>query len=280
MKRLDDSWQGWLKENLERGCKREDLLGILLDNAFHIDDIARHMGAEFPAECERARRAQGRGPARVDHAAIAQTRITRLESGAERIESPLLQIYRLPAFLSSAECDELVSLIDRHLRKSTVTLAGTDDRYRTSRTADLSMFNYQTVARVDQRIAQTLGIHPSHSEGIQAQRYDVGEEFKQHTDYFEPGTDEYREHASSAGNRTWTFMIYLNDVERGGGTRFYALGRDFQPVKGSAVIWNSLNTDGTVNPHSMHAGLPVEAGHKIVITKWFRERGNGPLLLG
>lgn len=279
MKRLDDGWQGWLKENLGRGCNRVELLGILLDNAFSIDDIAHHMGAEFPADCERALRARGKPVNPVDHAAIAATRITRPESGAERIPSANLQIYTLAGFLSEAVCDELCAVIDRHLRKSTITLQpGTDDRYRTSRTADLSVFDYPVVQRVDERIAKTLGIHLSHSEGIQAQRYDVGEEFKRHTDYFEPGTDEYRDNASITGNRTWTFMIYLNHVERGGGTRFYSLERDFMPQKGMAVIWNSLNADGTVNPHSMHAGLPVEAGHKIIITKWFRERGNGPLL--
>jgi prolyl 4-hydroxylase len=43
------------------------------------------------------------------------------------------------------------------------------------------------------------------------------------------------------------------------------------------VIWNNLRPDGTVNPDTLHAGMPVLAGHKIIITKWFRERGSGPM---
>jgi len=270
-KRLDDSWQGWLKENLTRGCNREELVQILLQNAFE------HMGAEFPAECATVLRALGEAPRPIDHAAIASPRLTR--SGVERYPSPALQLYTLPNFLDDRACDELVTLIDRHLRKSTVTIASGDDRYRTSRTADLSLFAYPAVGALDAKIAHTLGISARYSEGIQAQRYDVGEEFKRHTDYFEPGTDEYRKHAQQPGNRTWTFMVYLNHVAAGGGTRFFAIDHDFQPQKGMAVVWNSLHPDGTVNPATMHAGLPVEAGTKIIITKWFRERGDGPLLL-
>ncbi len=72
-------------------------------------------------------------------------------------------------------------------------------------------------------------------------------------------------------------MVYLNDVEAGGETRFFAIDHAFGPVKGTAVIWNNLHADGTVNPDTLHAGMPVLAGHKIIITKWFRERGLGPM---
>jgi prolyl 4-hydroxylase len=72
-------------------------------------------------------------------------------------------------------------------------------------------------------------------------------------------------------------MIYLNDVEEGGGTRFRRLEKTIMPEKGKAVVWNNLNSDGSVNPYTIHHGMKVRAGVKYVITKWFRERGWGDM---
>jgi len=72
-------------------------------------------------------------------------------------------------------------------------------------------------------------------------------------------------------------MVYLNDVLKGGGTRFPSINKTFLPIRGQAVLWNSLLPSGDPNPISMHAGLPVKEGEKIVITKWFRTRGIGPI---
>ena len=60
-------------------------------------------------------------------------------------------------------------------------------------------------------------------------------------------------------------MVYLNNVEAGGGTRFFEIHHTFMPAKGQAVVWNNLHRDGTVNPDTAHAGTPVQAGHKIII---------------
>jgi prolyl 4-hydroxylase len=73
-------------------------------------------------------------------------------------------------------------------------------------------------------------------------------------------------------------MVYLNDDMEGGATRFAVISRAFQPRKGQALIWNNLHPDGTPNRDTLHSGMPVARGHKIIITKWFRERGAGPML--
>jgi prolyl 4-hydroxylase len=153
----------------------------------------------------------------------------------------------------------------------------TDKYYRTSSTSDLALLNNKTVEALDEKIARMIGIRPAYSEGIQGQHYAVGQEFKQHTDFFEPDTDEYIKFAGSRGNRTWTFMVYLNDVPKGGGTHFINLKHVFQPKKGQAVVWNNLYEDSTPNYDTLHAGMPVLEGEKTIITKWFRERGHGPM---
>ena len=128
---------------------------------------------------------------------------------------------------------------------------------------------------IDQRICKMLGINASYSEIIQCQYYEHNQEFKSHTDYFEG--DSYEEFAKKEGQRTFTFMVYLNDVEEGGETEFVKIGKKISPEQGMAVIWNNLNADGSVNPNTIHHAHPVISGYKSIITKWFRSNGEGPM---
>jgi prolyl 4-hydroxylase len=270
---LDDLWKRWLEENLERECDPNELVSILLQNRFSLDSIREAMGEKFPAGAELL------DVAEPDYQAISETRLTRhaADPKLQKVGTDKLQLYVLDDFMSGVECDTMIEIIGRRLRPSTVTKESGDEHFRTSRTSDLSLLSDPIIASIDQRIAKTLGIRIEYSEGIQAQRYDVGQEFKAHTDYFERGTAEYVEHTAIKGNRTWTFMVYLNEDMQGGVTRFPAIDRDFHPRKGQAIIWNSLYPDGTPNPDTLHSGTPVTRGHKLIITKWFRERGNGPM---
>jgi len=59
-------------------------------------------------------------------------------------------------------------------------------------------------------------------------------------------------------------------VESGGETAFVNVGLAIPPKAGTAVLWNNLRADGTPNFDTMHHGTPVKAGHKAIITKWFR----------
>jgi prolyl 4-hydroxylase len=267
---LDPSWTKWLDENLRRNCPAEELLGILLQHDFTVDSIKCAMGERFPGSSPLL----GRDATQIDYVALAALSIT----GGRQFPSDRLQLFVIDEFLSPEICDAVVAISDRHLRPSTVTTGNRDPGYRTSSTCDLGLVPEPLVKQVDERIARAMGIRPTYSEGIQAQRYEVGQQFKAHTDFFSPGTEEYSAYAAkNGGNRTWTFMVYLANVERGGGTRFFSIDHTFLPKKGQAVVWNNLNSDGTVNPATVHAGLPVEAGRKIVITKWFREIGSGPM---
>jgi prolyl 4-hydroxylase len=128
------------------------------------------------------------------------------------------------------------------------------------------------VAALDARLAALSGIAHDHGEPLQGQRYDVGQEFKPHTDYFEPDGADFEKYCSVAGQRTWTFMIYLNDVAAGGATRFKSIDKTVQPERGKLLAWNNRRPDGTVNPATLHHGMKVRQGVKYVITRWYRER--------
>lgn len=272
-KKLDESWKRWLAENLERQCDPHDLVSTLLENRFSLESIRENMGDSFPVGPEHA------GQDGPDYLGLSEVGITRSVStpGLRRVPTDKLQIYVLDDFMSASECDAMVEIITEHLRPSTITLESDDKYFRTSSTCDLSLLDEPLIHEIDERIAKTLGVRVAYSEGIQAQRYDLGQEFKAHTDYFERETAEFWEYAAQQGNRTWTFMVNLNDGMEGGATDFPAIGESFQPRKGRAVLWNNLYRNGATNPDSLHSGSPVTKGHKIVITKWFRERGTGPM---
>ena len=221
----------------------------------------------------------------IDYETITNAPFTQRKiAGLRRIKVDAVQAYIWSDFLSKAECDDLIALIDQNARRSTVvnyeSTGDTQvyDARRTSKSCDLVYSLAPVVKNVDRKISEAIGFDLSHSDGIQAQKYDIGEEFQPHHDYFDPGTIGYQNFCSEKGQRSWTFMIYLNDVEKGGGTVFPALKRTFKPKQGQALVWNNLLPNGAINPTTLHGGQPVKAGVKYIITKWFRERGDGPLL--
>jgi prolyl 4-hydroxylase len=184
-----------------------------------------------------------------------------------------LEIFTIPNFVTDSECDYLCSIIEANNVRSSVAGSGntsaTYDAGRTSSTSNL-MDTDEIVNAINHRMHEELNIPIGYSEPTQGQLYEVGQEFRHHTDYFEG--DAYNNHCLASGQRTWTFMIYLNDVEEGGETEFFHLGQKrFKPTKGTAVIWKNSDGSGKVYPDSFHAGLPVIKGKKIIITKWFRE---------
>jgi prolyl 4-hydroxylase len=283
-RRLDADWKGWLQENIQRQCAPEELLGILVESGFALGSIKECMGDYFPTYSPLLERVGETVPP-VDYPGLCHLRLTRQphDPRIKQFPSPLVQLYTIEDFLTSAECDAIAGIVCQNLRPSTVTYESpTDKYYRTSSTSDLGLLSNQTteigaIEALDEKITRTLGIRPAYVEGTQGQHYAVGQEFKEHTDFFEPGTDEYKEFGGARGNRTWTFMIYLNTVTKGGGTNFLKLGHIFQPQKGMAVVWNNLYEDGTPNYDTLHAGMPVIEGEKIIITTWFRARGAGPM---
>jgi prolyl 4-hydroxylase len=174
-------------------------------------------------------------------------------------------------FLEPELCQLLIRKIDAERRPSTIADANGDYSFRTSETCDLAASD-PLVIELDRRITELTGIDPRFGEPMQGQRYEIGQEFKAHTDYFEPTGADYAKYCTVAGQRTWTVMLYLNEVEAGGATRFKAIDKIVYPETGKVLAWNNRRPDGSVNPSTLHHAMKVRAGLKYVVTKWFRER--------
>jgi prolyl 4-hydroxylase len=194
--------------------------------------------------------------------------------GVQRVPSPRLDLFIVRDFLDAEACAEFCGLIDARRRPSTIA----DDQgiaaFRTSETCDLDPA-HPLVAQVRRRLSELTVIPPSHGEPLQGQRYAPGQEFKPHTDTFNPDGADYYLHCADAGQRSWTAMLYLNEPDEGGATRFKTIGKTVQPETGKLLIWNNLLPDGSPNDATLHQGMKVRRGTKYVLTQWYRERPLG-----
>ncbi|MBI1404290.1 MAG: oxygenase [Porphyrobacter sp.] len=191
--------------------------------------------------------------------------------GLQRLPTPKAELFQLRGFCPADLAAELIALIDADRRPSTIADDNGDAYFRTSETCDLAA-DLPAASRIEAMITQLSGLDPAYGEPLQGQRYAEGQEFKPHTDYFTPGGRDFERFCTLSGNRTWTFMIYLNDVAAGGATRFKLLDKTFQPETGKLLCWNNRLADGAVNPATLHHGMKVRKGVKYVITKWYRDK--------
>lgn len=214
---------------------------------------------------------QGAGPETAALAAIGERVRARLDAdpSVHRIAVEDVDLYAASNFLSAAECAHFIALIDAVARPSPTYAGGAP--FRTSWSGDVDPAD-SFVRMIERRIADLTGFEESWGETVQGQRYQPGQEFRPHFDWFEPEGEYWPYERAHGGQRSWTVMAYLNDVEEGGETEFPKLGASIPPQRGALLAWNNARRDGRPNPATLHAARPVVRGTKYVITKWFRSR--------
>ena len=181
-----------------------------------------------------------------------------------------IQVYYHLDFLDAAQCAMLVAMIDARRRPSSLLSDRADPDFRTSDSCDMDRYAPE-VQPIDESIAALLGIPVVHGETMQGQRYAPGQHFRAHHDYFHETESYWPKVSAAGGQRTWTTMIYLNDVAEGGATWFPQAGFKVAPRRGLLLAWNNMNPDGTPNTLTLHEGMDVVEGTKYIVTKWFRE---------
>lgn len=181
-------------------------------------------------------------------------------------------LFTVPGFLSAQQCRTLIAAIDAEATPSTLFLdgngRGTGADLRTSSTHYFP--GAGAPLKLAERIDALLGLDRAHAEPMQGQRYLPGEQYRHHSDHFRLDRAHWQRERLRGGQRSWTAMIYLNGVEAGGATDFPRLGLSLTPQPGLLVAWNNMDRRGRPNPALLHAGTPVVAGSKYVITQWYR----------
>lgn len=205
-------------------------------------------------------------------AAVGRDVAARLDADPSVVRVPVdgVQFYKRADFLSPAQCDALIALIEAGRRPSTLLSDRAGHGFRTSDSCDMDRWS-PDVRPIDESIAHLLGIDPRHGETMQGQRYDVGQQFRAHHDYFHEAEKYWADMLRCGGQRTWTAMVYLNDVPDGGATWFPQAGVRVVPKRGLLLAWNNMAADGSPNARTLHEGMPVVEGVKYIVTKWFRE---------
>ena len=98
-------------------------------------------------------------------------------------------------------------------------------------------------------------------------KYEVGQEFKPHHDYF-PDLGMPYEQKDKGGDRIVTALIYLSEPTSGGETYFPDAGVEIKCVQGNMLMFRY--DDLSKDTKTLHCGKPVLSGEKWVATKWVR----------
>lgn len=186
------------------------------------------------------------------------------------VQTERAEMFLRHSLVTPKECAELIERIDAGCRPSKL-FSGTDSGYRTSSSCNLDIYDPLIIA-VTKRIDALMGIDGEFGELLQGQRYNLTEQYQLHCDYFPQKVHYWNAMRISGGQRCWTAMAYLCEVDEGGETQFPRLGVTIPPRTGTLLIWNNMLADGSPNYDTLHAALPVIKGAKYVVTRWYRER--------
>jgi prolyl 4-hydroxylase len=175
-------------------------------------------------------------------------------------------------FMTSSECEFLIRTAKPNMKHSSVmskdgTGSEVRDDVRTSSGCAFPRGDNAFIGMLDQRAAELCNWPIERGESYQVMRYQEGEQYKPHFDFFMPRAEASP--PGPGGQRVATLLIYLQAPEQGGGTVFPEIGMEIQPTAGSAIFFSYPNLFYARN--TLHAGLPVIAGEKWIATKWFRE---------
>jgi len=188
-------------------------------------------------------------------------------------------LVKLKNFLTSEECEEVIEIAKGKYTKSTIIHDGklVNSSTRTSQTVFLTenagygnkVPLFETILK---RVCILTSCQRSQIEGLMIVKYEEGEEFQEHWDYFEPGKDDIA--LKNGGQRIATFFIWLNDMEKddGGGTYFPKVDIYCVPDAGAALFWLNQYGDKLLSETS-HCGTPVLKGTKYGMNIWIRYPG-------
>lgn len=177
--------------------------------------------------------------------------------------------------VSPQECEYLMALAAGKTQRAKVSLDKDSDIVdgRSGSNCWLRYSEDEVVNTVGQRIAEIVGIPLAHAESMQVIHYGPEQEYRGHYDAYDLTTERGQRCCRYGGQRLVTALVYLNDVELGGGTSFARLKTEVQAKQGRMALFHNVGDDyNAPHPDSLHAGEPVQAGEKWAFNIWFHAR--------
>ena len=169
----------------------------------------------------------------------------------------------------------MIELGKPHLQDSVVSddKGGYVSSGRTSRTSWIDHDHDEITTRISQKISKQVNIPIENAEKFQLVHYGETHEYRAHYDSWDhDGSEKALRCIRHGGPRMVTALVYLNEVEEGGSTRFTKLNKDVSPKIGKLLVFENVYKN-TINKHylSEHAGMPVIKGEKYIFNLWFRQ---------
>lgn len=271
----------WIAQQLRKGVNKQQLFYYLLKRGFSESVVAALLGGYTPptpgAIIEQlpdniSSQADVFGSTGYFYA-LSRLNFTQ-RFMRHQIRCDELQLFVVPNILDAKLCEQLIIRSKRHFAPSKVIgkAYAQSNSGRTSDTALVRDIARDIEQKVTQHISKVMGIHPAYCEPLQIQRYEPGQSYQNHADWFDEKHPGYQQAMKDQGQRTWTCLLYLNDDFEGGDTYFTQAQQVVKPVAGAACIWNNLQASGDVNTQAYHEGKPVTKGNKFILTAWFRAR--------
>jgi prolyl 4-hydroxylase len=277
----------WILHNIDRGIPPAPLVRSMLEQGFDAGHAAALVNTFWAARAAGTAMPAGFIDPEQVRAAAYRYETPRLlqgndiRAGGQRMRVAMTvaqpQAALLDHVLSADECDGLIALARPRLAPSTIVdpFSGKDTTNDARRSEGMffRLEENQLVARIDRRLAQLMGMPLENGEGLQVLHYEQSEaSFVPHFDFLMPINPSNIASVQRSGQRVSTLIVYLNDVEEGGQTLFPESGLAVTPRKGSALYFEYCNSAGQLDPASLHAAAPVQAGEKWIVTKWVRQR--------
>ena len=206
--------------------------------------------------------------------------LERLLAHGDRVHlSEAPRIRSIERFATPSESRWLMERARPSLSRATVLKKGGDHGVAEGRSNSAKIFRVieldVVMELIRARISAATRVPLPLFEPTQVFQYSVGQEFRPHHDFLDPGNEAYRDQLV-AGQRIATFLIYLNDDFEGGETDFPAVGIRYRGSTGDALFWANLDTQNRPDPLTMHAGLPPTSGEKWILSQWIRDRPGSP----
>lgn len=122
------------------------------------------------------------------------------------------------------------------------------------------------VRTLERRVADLTGWQVDAVEPSSIIRYEPGQEYRPHVDYFTDGQIGRNaiERHDYGGQRIATFLLYLRAPEQGGETHYHGSEVSVSGSPGMGVIHYNVTPDGQKDPASRHSGRAIERGEKWV----------------
>lgn len=225
----------------------------------------RAAGEAAPADVWRRLRSS------VDQAALFAA-----PEGRTLCDAPLIRSF--PGFASPEVCDWLIRRAGERLKRAEVYSGDPNKTTRVgeSRTNSLAAFWLTEIDLVQlalqARMAAATGLPQRHMESPTILHYAVGQEFRDHYDFVDPKTPNYQQIIAQFGERTKTFLVYLNDDYDGGETAFPRLGLAHKGARGEGMFFSNALPAGGPDERALHAGRPPTSGQKWVVSVFIRSR--------